>query len=596
MIRAVRVAVESPLMQLDREFDFLVPESLQSSVEFGQRVSFRFGRSKTSQTGFVTQLLESSKFATSPIDGLVGTHPVLTQQILTFARRVADRQCVALGEILSAAVPDHMPRIQVERPPARLPKEPPSATREVLLTGKQVAIRETFYPQWMPTFLTKSKVMFDEGFSSILLVPESSDANWLIHCANAMGIEVLNWEAGAKSEKFRKFNQAFEQLAIVIGTRSAIYVPVANLGLIAQADDADDSYQDVGSPHTNLRDLVLLRADVSGASVLFAAPYRSVELQRLVEIGYLSEAEAQVALPRISYSSSSVRVDDISLKLAKEALSKGTLLLLLPRKGTSTSAFCQGCGERIKCSCGGFVWEPTDQTFSCRICARVVTSCAACKGTSFRRGRSGSARTTAEVGKMFPGSVIFEAAGSKKPELSGKRNQILIATPGSAPRLAGGYSGLIVLDSDVWLSAQALRAEQRALRDWCEAFELLSPDARIHFSGLSEELGRPIALGQHREMAKQAFLEAKKLNLPPAIRFTKVTGSREQVSKAVSLLEQSDAEVVRNSGTEVLFRFSYKDGPRIAKELRAVATTARALRRGDKNIRGLSVVMDDGSL
>ncbi len=595
MTKAVRVAVESPLMQLDREFDFLVPRELDSAIKFGQRVSFRFGRTKAIQTGFVTELLESSKFATNPIDALVSTDPVLTGEIFSFARRVADRQCVALGEILSAAIPDHMPRVQIERAPRSPTRKPPVATRQALLTGRQVEVEGAYYPQWMPAFLNRARAFLEQGMSSILLTPESADTSWLVRCAGAMGIDVLEWEASAKSERFRKFNQSFEQSAIVVGTRSAIYAPVANLAFIAQADDCDDSYQEVGSPHTNLRDLVLIRAEVSSASVLFAAPYRSIEVQRLVEIGYLTELEEQGSLPRISYSPSSVRVDDASLKLSKESLTSGTLLVLLPRKGNSSSVFCQDCGERIKCACGGYVWEPSEQLYTCRICAKVVTSCAMCKATSFRRGRSGSTRTTAEIGKMFPGAVIFEAAGKKKPELTGKKNQILIATPGSAPRLDKGYSGLIVLDSDVWLSAQALRSEQKALRDWCEAFELLAPQARIHFSGLSEELGKPIALGQHREMAKQAYLEAKKLKLPPAVRFTKVSGTREQITKVVATLGQN-LDAVRNSGTEILFRYSYKDGPKIARELRAIATTAKALKRGDKNVRGLSVIVDDGSI
>jgi primosomal protein N' (replication factor Y) len=576
-------------MQLDREFDFLVPQTLED-------VSFRFGRSKTPQTGFVTELLESSKFATSPIDAVVSQDPVLTMQILDFARTVANRQCVALGEILGSAIPDHMPRVSIQRRASAPPKKTSRPIRQALLTGKQVEVSGTLYPQWMPIFLSRAKSFLDEGFSSILLVPESSDASWLVRCAQAMGVDVVDWEAGAKSDRFRKFNNVYEQNVIVVGTRSAIYAPVANLAFLAQADDSDDSYQEVGSPHTNLRDLVLIRADLTSSSVLFAAPYRSVEIQRLVEIGYLSEAEEPGGLPRISYTSSPSRVDDASIKLAKESLGNGTLLVLLPRKGSSASVFCQNCGERIMCSCGGFVWEPTEGSFSCRICAKVITGCLACKSNAFRRGRSGSSRTSAEIGKMFPGAVIFEAAGKKKPELTGKKNQIVVATPGSAPRLDKGYSGLIVLDSDVWLSAQALRSEQRALRDWFEAFELLSPNARIHFSGLSEELGRPIALGQHREIARQAFAEAKKLKLPPAVRFTKVSGSREQVSAVEVAVMQQGGEVVRNSGTEILFRYAYKDGPKIAREIRAVATTAKALRRGDKNVRGLTVFVDDGSI
>lgn len=596
MPKAVRVSVESPLMQLDREFDFLVPEELQSQVSFGQRVSFRFGRTKVKQTGFITELLNESRFATNPIDTVVSPYPVLTKEILAFARRVADRQCVAIGEILKLAIPDHMPRIAAQREEPSPAKKTLKVERQAQLTGKQVEVAGSLYPEWMPLFLSKAQSHLDGGYSSILLVPEMDDADWLEQCAGAMGVTVVNWESGAKSEKYRKFNSVFMQNCIIIGTRSAIYAPIANLGFIAQADDGDDSYQEIGTPHTNLRDLVLLRADIASCSVLFSAPYRTVEVQRLVEIKYLTETNDAKSIPRISYTASQNRVDDASLNLAKESLGKGTLLILLPRKGTSSSVFCTNCGERIKCSCGGFIWEPTSQTFSCRICAKIATSCQACKTTTFRRGRSGSTRTTAEIGKMFPGAVIFEAAGGKRPEVAGKKNQVVIATPGSAPRLARGYSGLIVLDTDVWLSAQGLRSEQRAMRDWCESFELLAPGARIHFSGLSEELGKPLALGQQRELARQAFIEAKKLRLPPAIRFTRVTGSRDQITSVLTAVQTIGAEIVRNTGAELLFRYSYKDGPKIAKELRAIATAAKALRRGDRNVRGLSVIMDDGNI
>ena len=503
---------------------------------------------------------------------------------------------MAIGEILKLAIPDHMPRITVERKEPSPAKKALKVERQAQLTGKQVEVAGSLYPEWMPLFLSKAQSHLDSGYSSILLVPEMDDADWLEQCAGAMGVSVVNWESGAKSEKFRKFNSVFMQNSIIIGTRSAIYAPIANLGFIAQADDGDDSYQEIGTPHTNLRDLVLMRSDIASCSILFSAPYRTVEVQRLVEIRYLTETIETKSIPRISYTASQNRVDDASLNLAKESLAKGTLLILLPRKGTSASVFCTNCGERIKCSCGGFIWEPTAETFSCRICAKIATSCQACKTTAFRRGRSGSTRTTAEIGKMFPGAAIFEAAGGKRPEVVGKKNQVVIATPGSAPRLSRGYSGLIVLDTDVWLSAQGLRSEQRALRDWCEAFELLAPDARIHFSGLSEELGKPLALGQHRELARQAFTEAKKLKLPPAVRFTRVNGSRDQITSVLTAVQTGGAEIVRNTGTELLIRYSYKDGLKIAKDLRAIATAAKALRRGDKNVRGLSVIMDDGNI
>jgi primosomal protein N' (replication factor Y) len=361
------------------------------------------------------------------------------------------------------------------------------------------------------------------------------------------------------------------------------------------ADDSDDSYREVGSPHTHARDLALLRAG-KNVSLLFAAPYRSVEVQRLLEIGYLKEIEDQRQIPRISFNNSPERIDDASLKLAKEALDKGTLLILLPRKGASSAVFCATCGERLKCGCGGYIWEASEGKFACRICGRATTSCSECRSTSLRRGRSGSGRTTAEIGKMFPGATIYEASGGKVLEVPARKNQVVVATPGSAPRLDSGYAGLIVLDSEIWLAMQSLRAEQNALRDWFEAMELLSPSARVHFSGLGDYLGKPIALGQQRELARTTYLESKKLRLPPAVRTVYLSGSREALAKLINSLERIGADTLRNEGTNALLRFDYKFGAEIAKEIRAVALATKSEKRGAKNVRGLVVSMDDLSI
>ena len=67
MARFARVVAESKLLQLDRQFDFVIPGELAESIQFGHRVSFFIGRSKTKQTGFVVELLEASEYATSSL-------------------------------------------------------------------------------------------------------------------------------------------------------------------------------------------------------------------------------------------------------------------------------------------------------------------------------------------------------------------------------------------------------------------------------------------------------------------------------------------------------------------------------------------------
>lgn len=591
LVSAVRVAVESPLLQLDREFDFLVPNELASSIQWGSRVKFRLGRAKTETTGLVVDLLDKSEWAKAEITSIVGDRPFITKELYEFCKAVSMRQVVALGEILQTACPPHMPRTKLDAP-QEVPHGSVSISNETILTSTQVKLQDVLVPSWAKLFVEKAQEQLSLGNSSILIVPEAADVEPIKQAAHERRLDIIVWESTPKSTRYQNFHRALGQVRVIVGTRSAVYAPVANLGLIAVADDADDSYREVGSPHTNLRDLALLRA-ANKASVLFAAPYRSVEIQRLVEIGYLKEIAYPSKPPRIAYSMHGDRIDDTSVKLAREALRQGTLLVLLPRKGSSAAAYCQDCGERLRCRCGGYAWERIRDLFECRICAKPFTECGNCRATSFRRGRSGSTRTAAEIGRMFPNSTIYEATQEKKPEVQERINQIVVATPGSAPRLKRGYSGLLIIDPDIWLSSQSLHAEQNALRDWCEAMELISPDGRVVIAGLSDQLGRPLALWQHREIARASYQEAKQLRLPPAVRLVRILGTQKQLQMATNALLAHGAQQLRSDGTSVVFRFDYARGSEIGRELRAIATSAKAVVRGQRNVRGFSVVMDD---
>ena len=594
MARFARVVVESKLLQLDRQFDFVIPPELDKDISFGSRVSFHIGRSKAKQTGFVVELLETSEFASSSLIEVVGDRPPLTREIFEFAREVANRQCVAIGEILAAAVPDHMAKTSVEAPDVFLEAAQPQATREIFLSsGRQEQIGEVLCPSWMVQFAQQAKLTFAQGLSVLLLVPEVSDLDLLEQACKETGLEpVVMSPRQKRSDRFRIFHSLLGATQVVLGTRSAIYAPVANLGLICLADDLDESWREQGSPNTHTRELTLMRAGKS-VSLLFAAPYRSLEMQRLVEMGYVVEANKNAAPPRISFTEPGVRLDAASFDMAKSSINSGPLLILLPRKGSSAAAYCGACGERQRCKCGGYIWEPTSGILQCRICSKTHTSCQSCTSSNLKRGRTGSLRTVSEIGKAFPNATVYEATAEKVPSVPEKPNVIVVATPGAAPRLTRGYSGLLVLDCDIWLAMQHLTAEQLAMRDWTEAMELVAPDGRAVFEGLGKHLGQPLALWQHIQLASAALAETAALGLPPSVRIASLEGTPKTVEEAVRVAVDSGAEVLRNSGGKALIRFKYAQGAEVSKVLRAVAVKAAARSTASGNRRGLNVVMDD---
>ena len=595
MPRFASVVVESKLARLDREFHFIVPARLEADIEVGQRVSFTLGRSKKPNLGFVLELLAQSDYATTELTEIVHPKPVLTAEVSSFARLVAERQAVSLGEILQLAIPDHMPKVAISEDRAEPPLEiRRKAAREAYLgSASRVSQKDGQIPDWLSVGLTRIKAELEAGFSVLVLAPDEKDVDYLTQSFEGEGLSPVTFVASDKrSLRFQKFHQVLAGANLVVGTRSAIYAPMHNLGLIWVLDDLDDSHREVGSPFSHTRELALIRAGEK-ASLLFSSPYRSMEIQRLIEIGYLSEIPSPNRVPKISFSDDSQRLDDASFSLARQALTNGTLLVLLPRRGVSAALYCKVCDERQSCGCGGYIWEPKPALLLCRVCGKPHTQCAACRSDSFRKGRSGSTRTAAEIGRAFPNSRIVELTADTSPEIVDRPNQIVVATPGSAPRINPGYAGLLILDCDIWLARQTLFAEQLALRDWSNAIDLLAPGARAHLSGLNALLGKPLSLWQHREMASAALAEAKKLGLPPAVRIATCEAESAVLEKTSATLKRIGAKTLANDGERLLVSFSYSIGSAVAKELKALALTVQTRKVKDRNLRGLKVIMDD---
>ncbi len=611
MNSVARVVTESNLIQLDREFDFLIPDHLRDEVLVGQRVKFEIGRSKKIHTGFITSITDRSDYATSAISEIVSQKPVLTEDLLRFSRQVADRQCVALGEILSIAIPDHMPRIALDVQRPAIPHENPfpelkldtplGKRAAILSSARQRLFKTERFPDWAFALAHSAVGKLIEGKSSIVVLPEQSQINLmrrLFELAEVTDQLAIFGASQKKSERYQSFHRCLgSDPVIALGTRSAIYAPVTKLGLVALVDDLDESLREQGSPFTHARELALMRA--GDAALMLLANYRSIEVQRLVEIGYLSDHTILDAPPRIAFSEPSSRMDSSSFELIRERVDQGPILVLLPRKGSSPAAFCFSCGDRLGClSCGGPIWEPTPGVFSCKVCRRGFTSCKSCGATRAKAGRAGSNRTVAELGKAFPQCLISEATAEKQPSKILASKHIIVSTPGSSPIAPNGYSAVLILDCDIWLASHSLQAEQIAIRDWMEAIELLSDQGRAVIAGVPSQLGQAITLSQHRQLAKVAYRDAVSLSLPPAVRVAHLEATSDVL---VAVLEELRPLGVQELRTELgekasaLIRFSYQIGPKVSETLRRQALKANARLVGANKRRGLRIAMDDWS-
>jgi primosomal protein N' (replication factor Y) (superfamily II helicase) len=656
-----RVLLDSPLPQLDRLLEYRVPVALDREARPGVRVVVPLRGGQRQAKGYLVDRVAEPSFSgtLAELSEVVSGARVLTPEIARLARRAADRAAGTASDLLRLAVPPRQVRIEkawlgaldpqgrtgpalnsaaaarvnsltVDGLPAEVvdslldPLRAPSVRRfAVTAPARMTALRSLSAdsPQanapasandalWLPagllTIVQLAARTVATGRSAIVAVPDYRDLDVVADAA----VRLLPPDAIARvdasrgdGDRYRGFLRALERRpSLVIGTRTAVTAPAYRLGLIALWDDGDPLHAEPHAPGVHARDLALLRHDDSGCSLVFAAHCRSADVQRLIELGYLSAiAPARARRRRIRPSTSVASGDDpgsraripsVAWRAATEALADGPVLLQVARPGFDPRLACADCGESVRCrNCAGPVGVRSARAApSCHWCGAIAAPapCPSCSGTRRRPTVPGSQRTADELGRAFPGARVIVSDGDHVHQRIEPGRTIVVATRGAEPLVAGGYRAVLLLDGERMLSRDGLRVVEDCVRWWHNAAALAADDAPVLLVGVSGPVADALATGSTDELIASELAERRHLRFPPAVRSATVTGTDAEVAAALrplSALEGVDVlgPVPREAGAvRAIVRFDYVRGPEVARELRAAlvsAATARAQRR-----------------
>ena len=602
-----RVAIDSPLPQLDRLFDYEISESLRSEITVGARVKVPFGRGASTVDGFVVELIEKSEFEgkLAQLNELVSPLPALNPSIYRLCRAVADRQAVTISDVLKLAVPTRS--VALEKKSLTASQEAFTVNEAVPEALKNPGAKSFVFIEprtndhgalWVQQLSERSISNLKKGLSSIIVVPDYRDQAVLLDAIKKQvpSKDVVDYtSAQTNSLRYAAFLRCLEpEAVIVVGSRAALYAPVSNLGEIIVWDDGDANLQEPTSPYTNARDVALIRQSQVGCGILFAAHARSAECQRLVEIGYLKDISKPFPVPKLALSEATTRVDSLAWQAIRRALeAQGSVLIQVASRGTSVSAYCAGCGDRAKCSqCAGPLWIDSQNQPRCRWCNahNLAFSCFSCGNRTLKQGRAGATRTSAEFGKAFPGVQIIESNGENRLENISPGKKIVVSTPGAEPRVDGGYNAVVLLDCNEMLSRDNLRASEDAIRTWSNTIALLHPDGIAVAVGLQGFLGQKLALWSQAEIAAHEYASRAELRFPPFIRMASLTGEKDLLTKVLNSLNL-ELEIMgpmpansRNAAVDdwqALIRYEYSQGADLASKLKAQVLLATA---GSKRI------------
>ena len=596
MSDVARVALDSPLPNLDRLFDYSIPSDLAALAVVGARVRVPFGRNKSLQDAFVVEISDHSEFEgkLASIAEVVSAVPVLPKNLFALARAVADRQASTLGDVLSGAVAKRFVAVEkkfdlASTAASRVNGDEPANLNALLVEPRFVtsALAAKQIPAWADTLIREAEAAIATKRSILLIVPDFRDIAILRDAISAgeLAAHLIDYSTDQTgSKRYAAYLQCLSQGEhVVIGSRSAIYAPLQNLAKIAIFDDGDQNYQDQQSPYAHVRDVALLRQKIENCDLLFASLTRSCDVQRLVDMNYLVEKENSFKPPTIAFDESLDKLPALAWQAIKEASAVGAVLVQVSAKGTARTAYCQSCSSRALCKkCAGPLWIDSSNMPRCRWCnaQNLDFKCGDCGETRIRQGFGGSTRTVAEFGKAFAGVQVVESTGDKPMLKIDAGRKIVISTPGAEPDIDGGYQAVVILDAHIALAKDSLRASEDAVRSWTNAIAKLSNSGRAVLAGVSGALGQKFALWQQLQIARDELENRRELEFPPHIRLASIEGPVDAIAAITAEIAIENVQVlgpiaVRGANGEqnqrFVVKYPYSAGANLAASLRAAS-------------------------
>lgn len=381
-----------------------------------------------------------------------------------------------------------------------------SKIKEIFAKGKPALLHGVTGSGKTEIYLKLAQETLAMGKNVLYLVPEIALSRQLEDRISETFLELLVFHSGETMSRKREVATALRHTGepaegkgyVVLGTRSAIFLPHKNLGLVIVDEEHDTSYkQDSPAPRYNGRETAIMMAKIFGANVILGSATPSLESLYNCSVGryglvtlnkrFYDAADSDIEIiDTIAERRKNGMIGNFSRKLI-EHIGKclgehRQVLILRERRAYSPIVQCQECGEIPKCRCCNVSLSlhrraDGSERLVCHYCGRVYEytgKCHKCGGELKPLG-SGTQKIEEEASKLFPNARIArldsDTAQSRKYETDTIRKfsngeiDILIGTRMVAKGFDfSGLSLVAVLQADSILGQEDYRADERGLQ------------------------------------------------------------------------------------------------------------------------------------
>ena len=277
-------------------------------------------------------------------------------------------------------------------------------------------------------YITLAQKLLQEGRTAMILVPEIALTPQMMQRFSLyFGEDVALLHSGLgiaqRYDQYKRIRQGL--VKIVLGTRSAVFAPIDNLGMIVLDEEQEGSYESEKPPCYHARDIAKYRCAKEGAWLVLGSATPTVETAYHAREGnyrltLLRRRFNQNALPGVSLVDMRQELrqgnyTSISRPLYEEIQKNLELgqqtILFLNRRGNSRQVICPGCGYVPQCPrCSvSLTYHSANRRMMCHYCGyseRFEADCPQC-GEAFRPVGSGTQRVEQELQELFPGVPIL---------------------------------------------------------------------------------------------------------------------------------------------------------------------------------------------
>ncbi|MDD5155034.1 MAG: primosomal protein N' [Candidatus Omnitrophica bacterium] len=552
-------------------FDYSVERQLQSKIKPGCRVRVPWRNQR--KIGYVVGL--SRKTSINKVKSLISLldeSPALDKNMLLLTRKLSDYYCCSWGEAIEISLPQQLRKGKAlpelpggsSQTPAHINgvRNVPIEKQEDLLVHDPQGNR-----RWDVYFKAIEEAL-NADRNVLLLFPDKNavlKASRIINSKVKAPLSVLSREGKGELQEWARIKQG--RADIVIGSRSAIFAPLSNLGLVIIDEEQDYAYKQDQSPHYHARVIALMRASLENARLILGSTAPSLDsfyLTQKKKIKYL-RLEGQKSSPEIKtvdarYIARADRKRGIIIsRYMQDALalaldSKSKVFLFLNRRGFATVASCISCGLSLKCPrCSiNLVYHFKDNTLSCHYCnfkMQLPSICPQCNAGYIKYSGTGAEKIESELSRIFPQARIVQLEQKTNADIGSA--DIFISTQGALRGADYNFDFIGVLGIDNSLNRADLAAAEKTFQLLSSILRLTDKKALIQTSLPKHHIFVALLQQDPDIFYKNELLQRKQLHFPPYqhLGLVRIRGKNEgTVKEAAQVLFQrfKQAETGKN--------------------------------------------------